>query len=259
MKKILAFIIFLLFLLLAWLSWGWYKSNIACCEKEEIITAQYGPLIFDCASNEPITNDLWVEKKSEIVALKTPNKKLLIVGPYFNGEAESLGIERAKKVAALFQPEVSLDQIEIDARKAGDCEETKKNLMHESRFKWVTRSSEIMEHLDKTVVFYHYDSDHEVKKANIDAYFAELAQFLKDSKDNIIITGHTDSDGTDEYNLELGLKRANEFKSHLTELGVDESQIQVDSKGKSSPMADNTSPDGKRKNRRVEIKIIDKN
>ncbi len=259
MKKILAFIIFLLFLLLAWLSWGWYKSNIACCEKEEIIAVQYGPLIFDCASSDPITNDLWAEKKSEIIALKTDGKKLLIVGPYFDGESENTGKERAQKVAALFQPELSADLIEIDARKAGDCEETKTNLMHESRFKWVTRNDEVIEHLNETIVFYHYDSDHEVKKANIDSYFAELAQFLKDTSDKIIITGHTDSDGTEEYNIELGLKRANEFKSHLTGLGVDESQIQVESKGKSSPMADNSTPEGKRKNRRVQIKIIDKN
>lgn len=259
MKKTLAFIIFLLFLLLAWLSWSWYKGTVACCEKETATTVKYGPLIFDCNTKKAITNDLWPNKRAEIIGNKKQGKKLLIVAPYFNNENEEIGITRAKNVAKLFQPEIALEQIEFGTRKGGDCKETMINDMHESRYKWVIRNDEIIEHLYETHVFYHYDSDHEVKKANIDAYFTELATFLKESSDKIIITGHTDSDGTDEYNIELGLKRAEEFKSHLTGLGVSEAQIKVASEGKAHPMADNTNLEGRRKNRRVEIKIIDKN
>ncbi|MDH3323629.1 MAG: hypothetical protein OEM04_11600, partial [Flavobacteriaceae bacterium] len=109
MKKLTAFLIFLLFILLSWFSWNWYKNTVLCCdetpqEKEEVITETitYGPLVFNCGSDEPITNDLWPAKKSEILSGQTSNKKLLITGPYFDGEEESMGLSRASKVKELF-------------------------------------------------------------------------------------------------------------------------------------------------------------
>ena len=104
MKKALAFLLFLLFLLLVWLAWGWYKDTVACCE-EPVAEVQYGPLIFDCATDGVITNDLWPDKKQEIMAARIAGKKLLLVGPYFGDEDRSMGMARAEKVKALF-PEI---------------------------------------------------------------------------------------------------------------------------------------------------------
>lgn len=256
MKKTLAFIIFLLFLLLAWFSWGWYKSTVACCEKEEIVIVEYGPLIFDCTTKEAITNDGWSERKSKILALRRPNKKLFIVAPYFNNEDESHGMARARNIQKLFTSDLEINDIELGVRAVGDCEKLKEKLLHGARFKWVTRNEDVVEHFDKTLVYYHYDSTQEVPSENISNYFNELANLLKSSKDMVKITGHTDADGDADYNLQLGLDRANEFKSRLVALGINEDQIQVDSKGKSMPISDNDTPEGKQKNRRVEIQII---
>lgn len=255
MKKTLALLLFLLFLLLAWFSWGWYKDTVACCQ-ETPIAVQYGPLIFDCDTGEVITNDLWPEKKSEILAARTQGKKLLLVGPYFEGEDESQGIARAEKVKALFN-ELSADDIVTMARSAGACEATKKNMLHELEYKWVVRNDDVVEHLDKILVFYKYDSDEEVTNEGVLAYFAELSEFLKTSGDRIMLTGHTDSDGANDYNKDLGLKRANEFKAHLVSLGVDEGKINVQSKGETMPMRPNDTNENKKMNRRVEIQIIE--
>jgi len=72
-----------------------------------------------------------------------------------------------------------------------------------------------------------------------------------------MITGHTDNDGEEEYNMELGLRRAAEHKAHLVSLGVDESKISIQSKGETMPYQPNDSPENKKMNRLVEIHIIE--
>lgn len=259
MKKTLAFIIFLIFLLLAWLSWDWYKNTVVCCPVVEEEVMVYGPIIFDCATDEPITNEQWPDKKMEILALKREGKNLIIIGPYYDGETESQGLARAEKVKLLFANDLELDIIEVDARPAGDCESTKANLMHGSMYRWVTRNDDIIEELDRTIVFYQYGTAEEVYNANLQTYFNDLATFLKDTNDKVIITGHTDSTSGSEFNLKLGLERANEFKDHLVSLGVDPSRIEVASKGETEPRSSNDTPEGQQQNRRAEIQIIETN
>ncbi|MGB5315695.1 MAG: OmpA family protein, partial [Robiginitalea sp.] len=91
----------------------------------------------------------------------------------------------------------------------------------------------------------------------VDAFSKEIAEFLKETGDKIQLTGHTDSDGEDDYNMELGLKRANEYKDHLMSLGVPEAQIEVSSKGESEPAVPNDTPENKQRNRRVTVQIIE--
>lgn len=259
MKKALAFLILLLFLLLAWLAWGWYKDTVVCCEEEEQVqpvAVQYGPLIFDCATDGVITNDLWPDKKQEILAARVEGKKLLLVAPYFQGEDAGKGIARAQKVKALFSG-LSSEDVVVEARLAGDCEAAKQNMLHELRFKWVIRNDDVIELYDRTAILYRYDSDQEIITPAVDAFSKEMAEFLKESGDKIILTGHTDSDGEDDYNLELGLKRANEYKDHLISLGVTETQIEVASKGESEPTVPNDTPENKQRNRRVTVQIIE--
>jgi len=86
---------------------------------------------------------------------------------------------------------------------------------------------------------------------------AELADILNKYKDtNIIIEGHTDSFGTEEYNERLSKKRAYSVYQHLDDLNVDISRIDVQFWGESQPIADNDSEAGRAQNRRVEMGII---
>ena len=72
----------------------------------------------------------------------------------------------------------------------------------------------------------------------------------------IKIVGHTDSDGDDTKNMALSKKRATAVKTKMVNLGIAQSRMTIDGKGESQPAADNTSPEGKAQNRRVEfIKI----
>lgn len=67
----------------------------------------------------------------------------------------------------------------------------------------------------------------------------ELISFLKSyPSSKIVITGHADSRGTVEYNLNLGLNRANKVKDELISLGISENQIITETKGKSDSQVD---------------------
>lgn len=86
----------------------------------------------------------------------------------------------------------------------------------------------------------------------------QISQVLmQDETIKLNIIGHTDSDGTDDTNLKLSKNRAEAVKQALIKVyKITEERLQTDGKGESEPVADNTSTDGKAKNRRVEfIKI----
>jgi len=71
------------------------------------------------------------------------------------------------------------------------------------------------------------------------------------------IEGHTDSVGGDEFNLDLGLRRAEAVKKVLVDNGVSFARISTSSMGKRQPVSDNRSARGRYLNRRVEIHVID--
>lgn len=71
----------------------------------------------------------------------------------------------------------------------------------------------------------------------------------------IRVEGHTDSIGSNEYNTDLSIRRANAVKNLLVQRGVSGGRIEVVGFGKTMPVATNDTEAGRQKNRRVEIKI----
>lgn len=71
-----------------------------------------------------------------------------------------------------------------------------------------------------------------------------------------ILSGHTDSEGNELFNMQLSKERTWVVKKYLIKKGIDESRIQTIEYGETMPLMDNTTEYGKSKNRRVEINII---
>jgi outer membrane protein OmpA-like peptidoglycan-associated protein len=69
------------------------------------------------------------------------------------------------------------------------------------------------------------------------------------------IIGHADSDGAEDYNLDLSRRRASSVAQYLVNRNVLADRLYVDGKGESAPIASNATADGKAQNRRVEILI----
>jgi outer membrane protein OmpA-like peptidoglycan-associated protein len=89
-------------------------------------------------------------------------------------------------------------------------------------------------------------------KMNLD----KLATALKNYPNtNIEIQGHTDSRGTEEYNMGLSLRRANAVRDYLVSQGIDGSRMTVKGYGESAPAYSNDTPEGMAQNRREEFLI----
>jgi outer membrane protein OmpA-like peptidoglycan-associated protein len=71
------------------------------------------------------------------------------------------------------------------------------------------------------------------------------------------IGGHTDSSGTDEHNLILSESRAKSVMTYLISRGVKSERLKYKGYGESNPISDNDSQDGRRRNRRTEITIVE--
>ncbi|MDX1702484.1 MAG: OmpA family protein, partial [Melioribacteraceae bacterium] len=73
---------------------------------------------------------------------------------------------------------------------------------------------------------------------------------------NIEIQGHTDSDGSDIYNQNLSERRAASVKNYLVSSGINPDRLSSKGYGEKNPIAENTTEEGKAKNRRIEFKVI---
>ena len=70
------------------------------------------------------------------------------------------------------------------------------------------------------------------------------------------INGHTDNLGNAKSNKKLSQDRANAVKAYITSRGADAARLKASGFGSSKPIADNKTPEGRQKNRRVEFKIV---
>lgn len=85
---------------------------------------------------------------------------------------------------------------------------------------------------------------------------ARLATILNKYEDtHILLEGHTDATGTDEYNLDLSRKRAQAVSNELSVDAVNPTRFTIMGYGESQPIASNDTVDGRQQNRRVEVAI----
>ena len=88
---------------------------------------------------------------------------------------------------------------------------------------------------------------------------SKLVKVLKSGEHrgaNIRVDGHTDATGTEEYNQWLSEKRAVSVETFLIDAGISSARISTAGLGQSDPVADNKTAEGRQKNRRVEVVIL---
>jgi outer membrane protein OmpA-like peptidoglycan-associated protein len=101
-----------------------------------------------------------------------------------------------------------------------------------------------------------YDFDSDVVKAAARENLRALAGSLdKYPGSDLLILGHTDSIGTDAYNKDLSVRRADAAAEYLVSQGVARSRIGTGGLGEEEPIASNADEAGRQRNRRVEVAI----
>jgi outer membrane protein OmpA-like peptidoglycan-associated protein len=103
-----------------------------------------------------------------------------------------------------------------------------------------------------------FDTGQATLKPGADLVLGRLSTFLSaNPQTRIMIEGHTDSRGTDEYNQALSQRRAQAVADALTARGVPADSVRTLGRGKAYPVASNDTPEGRQQNRRVEIIFSD--
>jgi outer membrane protein OmpA-like peptidoglycan-associated protein len=101
----------------------------------------------------------------------------------------------------------------------------------------------------------YFATDSAVLRPESTATLREIGEMLRTHPTlRLSIDGHTDSDGDDAHNLDLSARRAAAVKRHLVDVfGIDAGRLETTGLGESKPVADNSTPEGKQQNRRVEL------
>ncbi|HEY8518263.1 MAG TPA: OmpA family protein [Candidatus Binatia bacterium] len=103
----------------------------------------------------------------------------------------------------------------------------------------------------------HFDFDKSNIRPDARPILDEAIRVLKEEPDiRVRIEGHTDSIGTEQYNLRLSQRRADAVRRYLIDGGIAASRLEAVGKGESQPVASNDTADGRAQNRRAELIVL---
>lgn len=179
-------------------------------------------------------------------------------------EAAALSRERDRTLIEARSRQVDLAR--IDAERARQREEEAKEMAAAE----AQRASELEQQLEElqarktergmviTLGDVLFDFNRAELRSGAQQNLYQLVTFLRENPEReLLIEGHTDSVGSDSYNLDLSRRRAETVRSFLTQNGVDASRTAVRGFGEARPIASNESNAGRQQNRRVEVVILD--
>jgi len=102
----------------------------------------------------------------------------------------------------------------------------------------------------------HFDFNKATIRKDAIPVLDEAVNVLKDEGTvAVIVAGHTDSIGSDAYNMKLSRRRADAVRDYLVKHGIPAKRIRVEAFGKRNPVASNDTADGRAQNRRVELNL----
>ncbi len=268
LKVLIMLVLWFLYTLIA------YKACLVdCCpaaSAEEVVApvkeeVKRFPLDFRWNDPTAYQNEGFSEiKRGHLASMKDDNI-FEITGFYYEGETapegfDNMGLARADQIRKLYLGDIPEDRIRLKSRKSGGTDPIE-GYFESASFKWIANTVEapILEEIDdNAIIRFPFNSTTKDVDAEVDAYLDKLAKRIKISGESVKLTGHTDSKGTDKYNMRLSRKRAERIRDILIAKGVPKAQLKVDFKGSSDPVATNKTDAGRHQNRRVEVVLIKK-
>lgn len=253
--KILAYLALLFWMVLGWKYWSDYKT----CEATAIATTDTKgdcPICFKWSSPNPELCNDWQTTRDSLVDNLPDGLSLLIKTNYNPSESDDseLGRNRAVSIKALFNGLIDESRIVLQASKHNQAEH--KDCQAKSTISYYSDNETIKQQENRATL--HLENKSIAANPSIREYLDNLAARLKTSGEKVMITGHTDSDGSEVSNLKLGYKKADEVKAYLLALGIGKDKLITISKGENEPLENNTNATSEEKaaNRRIEINII---
>jgi len=170
-------------------------------------------------------------------------------------------------ISTIERSKASMLKSDLDAEKlkAQKLEEEARRMADEANRKFQELQSSLIQVKNdaRGTIISMSDILFEVNKADLTAdlktSLAKIAGILLVFKtSNIIVEGHTDNQGSAEYNQKLSERRAENVMNFLIEQGVDDSRLTAIGYGLTKPIADNSTKEGRQKNRRVDLIVQEK-
>ena len=255
-----------LFLLWGFLSWRWYVCGVKqACPEPPPPPEDVRPLVFNWGAPGAVIRPAFGAYRDSLSLKALPEGQILeIVGLYFEGEpgadsADNLGAARAEEVKKLFAETLPEERLAVSSRQEAEPEDARVQPFEAVAFRFIEPAAlgdmEITELEGRILIQFPFRAASKEIEPKAAAYFKRLAQRLNQTGETIRITGHTDSIGSAAANLKLGLDRAKYIEGILLEKGLPPPKMAVESRGDAEPVADNSSEEGRKRNRRVEIRI----
>ena len=284
--RFLAFLFFLLFAAFA-LGARWYfvcevqqlceskaaradrPTTLELIEGDSTILEGYQQFLFEEGQVNPslnTNNDQFLNKVFEFFE-GNPAKNLTVTSFYRTSEEdmssgifENLGIARAASIRDLLVKKgMDEDRISIDYGISEDPSLGEPILFESYLPSEIPTAFEKIQFTFTNMTFsdanFSIGSDEFVPDSPFILYADSVKKYLESNPNSkLIIIGHTDDSGTDQYNLDLGLRRAESAKEYFSELGVTNG-VSTESKGEEQPVAPNNNNENRQKNRRVNFRL----
>src|SRR5690606_32554808 len=109
---------------------------------------------------------------------------------------------------------------------------------------------------DETSGVYFDTEKYNINNASQTALNKLISVFKEYPDTNILVVGHTDSQGAESYNMTLSKNRANAVTDYLAKNGISRGRLTTNWFGENQPMHDNGTAEGRAKNRRVNVAIL---
>lgn len=262
-------------LAVAAISWYYYTCHIRCkCSSAtttETATTTVAertkePVEFAAGQNIPVLSTGWQTLRDSLVGLAKTGKVIEVTGYYFASEQnntrfENLGLARADTLKNLLAPDIPASQIVLRSSLKDGIADTAGTFVSSmiaasDPVKVPDAGGGVVQKDEKTALIY-FPSGSAQKELNkaVDDYLVTLAEKLKTTGNAAMIAGHTDNKGKYESNLKLSKARAEQVKAILVAKGVDAGKLTTSGIADKEPIGDNNTDEGRRLNRRVEIKI----
>ncbi|MFK7816507.1 MAG: OmpA family protein [Gammaproteobacteria bacterium] len=205
------------------------------------------------------TNAALAEQGLEYIEVDTDGRDIVLTGEVLNETIRQQADEHAKNVpgvrivdnqltitAAAPAPEIiiekeseveeAIEAPKLEALPEYTCQQEFNTLLDASKINFSTNSAEI-----------------DISSTNLLINLIDVANQCPET--NIEISGHTDSRGSDDYNLRLSQSRATSVMKYLINNGIDSNRLRAVGYGETNPIADNESDEGLAKNRRIEFNV----
>ena len=211
-----------------------------------------------------------LQTEAAVARLEADKAQLLLSLQAEEVERERLEKHKALELVSQISDEAELTQAELEAakkyakaqEKVAELAKQEADLAFEEidalrRQLESLAARETVDGLVMTLGDFVFDSaSANIKQGAVDN-FHKVLEFIDGYPDRPIrIEGHTDSSGSDKFNLDLSQKRADAVRDLLVEYGIDATRIEATGMGETLPIADNNTEAGKAKNRRVDIIIL---